>query len=1412
MKKRFTILFGAFCALMILISMPGKAVGQASVGTTLWSEDFSGYENNTVPSGEITNSHDGTTVYGGVTLTYACVNGSSTTQTYTSGGPNSNSNLLISKNGGSFTISGISTGEASELTVSYEKSGSGTVTISSSTTGVTISGSTITTGGASTISITFTNSTGSNLRFDDAVITVKTAGGQQLTPSNLAITDAPVALSFDLTNNSTAQTVSYTTSSAGAITITPANPTSYFSYVHNATEKTITVTPLAVTPSAQTVTISQEADATYAAGSKTFTVTIVRTHTATFSVNGATTSTTFAEGATITFPANPSDIYGKTFVGWTAAAINGTTNTAPTFVTSATMGDSDVTYYAVFAKVTGTTPASWTETEIGDITSSDVFVISNGSYAMNNDNGTSSAPITNSISVTNGSLDTAPANNLKWNVSGNATDGYTFYPNGLTTTWLYCSTTASSGSNDNIRVGTGNRKVWKINNSGYLITNDTYTVRYLSISVSSDFRGYVNTSNGAFIPKFYKYIASSTTYANYCTTVVETYTLTYDGNGATSGNVPADATDYSSGAIVTVLGNTGDLAKTGYTFVNWNTDSEGHGTDYGPATEHTSITITENITLYAQWTANEHNITKSAMANGSVTVKVGGNEVSKAHTDETVTLEVSPNPDYVLESLTVTQGVTPVELLPDFSPSIHTYTITMPAGDVNVSASFKIAWTVQFSVNGTVNNLWTRVKDNNAEIGELPTPANSDIPEGFTFKGWTASTQYYHASDAPTMITASTPITNSITYAAVFAEAYEGSSLTTATLTESEITTNITNTTCAYGTEKSYNDMGDGIKWTASCYTDAASRKWMQLKNDNTAYIKIEASDNIKRLDVTITSAQNASQGINDITKHDAFSNSGTISLRTASNGGDVVGSTSGSSIDNNVATINTTVNKTTVYLKVSTGARVWGITVKCAPTEYKNYTTLVTDQSISGNTTGVTRIFGEIAATAGFKNNGTITIYDGGVLNMGNYKLTNTDATKLIIEDGGQLILKDGDDDVAATVKKNIAAGVPETKTAAQNWYIISSSVNAPYIKTGTNLITGTTTPNRYDLYRYDVTSAKWENYKSNPAHDGFNVNQPESALENGRGYLYRNESAMTIEFTGNVNTSASYTVTAGGPAGFEGFNLLGNPYTHEIYKGGAFPNTGTGDPHYVLATGFYKLNSAGGWEAGTDSETAIAPNEGILIQATTGGTITIDNTTNKTRYNNEYLQFTVANSEYEDVAYAWFDKGAGLNKINHRNAEIPMLYINQEGQDYAIATMSDDTKTFNLNFKAMTTGKYTLSYKANGEFKYIHVIDRLTGEDVDMLLEGEYSFIGSTNDSDARFIVKLGYMPNYSDAENDIFAYQNGSEILVSGEGELQIFDVMGRKVSTMNIYGIETVNGLAQGVYIFRLEGKTQKIVVR
>ena len=120
-----------------------------------------------------------------------------------------------------------------------------------------------------------------------------------------------------------------------------------------------------------------------------------------------------------------------------------------------------------------------------------------------------------------------------------------------------------------------------------------------------------------------------------------------------------------------------------------------------------------------------------------------------------------------------------------------------------------------------------------------------------------------------------------------------------------------------------------------------------------------------------------------------------------------------------------------------------------------------------------------------------------------------------------------------------------------------------------------------------------------------------------------------------------------------------------------------------------------------------------------------------------------------------------------------------------------------------------------ADGNFSYLHLIDKLTGEDIDLLIDGEYSFIGASSDKDNRFIVKLKYASTANDDE--IFAYQNGNEIVINGEGNLLVYDVLGRYVMNREINGVETidVSSLQTGVYILRMTGnsiKTQKIVVK
>jgi len=79
-----------------------------------------------------------------------------------------------------------------------------------------------------------------------------------------------------------------------------------------------------------------------------------------------------------------------------------------------------------------------------------------------------------------------------------------------------------------------------------------------------------------------------------------TYSVTYLGNGSTSGNVPVDANAYTEGQSVTVLGNTGSLVQTNFTFAGWNTQANSNGTTYAPTA--TFKMGSANVTLYAQWT------------------------------------------------------------------------------------------------------------------------------------------------------------------------------------------------------------------------------------------------------------------------------------------------------------------------------------------------------------------------------------------------------------------------------------------------------------------------------------------------------------------------------------------------------------------------------------------------------------------------------------------------------------------------------------------------------------------------------------------------------------------------------------------------------------------------------------------
>jgi uncharacterized repeat protein (TIGR02543 family) len=79
---------------------------------------------------------------------------------------------------------------------------------------------------------------------------------------------------------------------------------------------------------------------------------------------------------------------------------------------------------------------------------------------------------------------------------------------------------------------------------------------------------------------------------------VATCTVSYDGNNNDGGSIPTGSLSYDQGATITVLGNSGGLTRSGYTFVGWNTAANGSGAPYAPGNV---FSITGNVTLYAQW-------------------------------------------------------------------------------------------------------------------------------------------------------------------------------------------------------------------------------------------------------------------------------------------------------------------------------------------------------------------------------------------------------------------------------------------------------------------------------------------------------------------------------------------------------------------------------------------------------------------------------------------------------------------------------------------------------------------------------------------------------------------------------------------------------------------------------------------
>ena len=773
------------------------------------------------------------------------------------------------------------------------------------------------------------------------------------------------------------------------------------------------------------------------------------------------------------------------------------------------------------------------------------------------------------------------------------------------------------------------------------------------------------------------------------------------------------------------------------------------------------------ITLGKIYDIDYASLTNGSFASGNPTSAIEG---------ASVTVNTTPATNYHLASMNYNDGT-----------DDHTITIsgtsgtfTMPATGVTVSATFAqdASCTITFNENGTTNEYPVTSGPIDAD---LLTDHFENVPANLTFVGWsTSEIASYETSEPNGLIDETYNVEDDVLLYAVYKYDY------------------------------SYTTGGSTPTWTK--VTDASTLSvgdQLVIANDENG--KVAGDINSTKKLLTTTPASFSNDIMTDL-NNDAivFTLGGSIGAWTLNNENNVLAATTAKSLVwyNNTGTAtwtigingtNATITSTnddygSIQYNYNNGEdRFLNYTSNQSPIQLYRLEGVGTTVSGSYYLTSVEEIAEAttISSTTDLSNNVTVNQTTGSytlnsILNAKGYLIINEAAGKIIVNNNGQLI---ADNAVAATVKKSIT-GYGDNDDVQTGWNFIASPLAASFAPTS-NM-----TSNNYDLYRLNPnpsTGLEWENYENQEHTAGFTI-------DNGRGYLYANSNDVTLEFAGTIKPyDEEYTIEV-----TKGWNLVGNPYTFDAY----------------VSVPYYAMNNDGsGITTTVATSTAVKPCTGIVIKADNNGTVKFSDTPPVGSANNGNLQMVLAHkvatrdgasvNKNIDNAIVSFNEGSQLEKFYFGNPSAS-IFIPQNGEDYAIA-FSDRQGDVPLYFKANETGTYTISFAGDEmSLNGIYLIDILAEEEIDLSVNPSYTFIGSPADRMARF--KIVFRNTGGDGTSDIFAYQNGNDIIVSGEGELQIFDVMGRMVSRQRVNGVETVNAMPYGVYIFKLNGMTQKIVVR
>ena len=251
---------------------------------------------------------------------------------------------------------------------------------------------------------------------------------------------------------------------------------------------------------------------------------------------------------------------------------------------------------------------------------------------------------------------------------------------------------------------------------------------------------------------------------------------------------------------------------------------------------------------------------------------------------------------------------------------------------------------------------------------------------------------------------------------------------------------------------------------------------------------------------------------------------------------------------------------------------------------------------------------------------------------------------------------------------------------------------------------------------------------------------------INHQKGYLYANETTdgTTLQFAGTLtpsNNSVTINNLSHIASSLNGFNLVGNPFACNA----------------TVGEDFYVVNNTTGKVILASNTAEIAPCAGIFVKATENdASVTFTKATSSVEPSSSSFDIVVKRAAQPtkdgvptgstlDRARVHLSDAETLEKFSIDDGEGSVIYFPQNGQDLAVACANGQNE-MPLNFKAAKNGTYTLGFEVKDlELDYLHLIDNMTGADVDLLATPSYSFEGKADDYESRF--KLVFS-NYEDA----------------------------------------------------------------